>query len=218
MLADADVPVARSFYFRFGPPPNRRLLLRIVDELGDPPWEVPPAQPARGLDFYESVVRELIVPAAAGKDEPRAELHTGGGVITLALAAGEAPLTVYNFQRLIDEGFYPTSQNDPPSTWHRIVPNFVVQDGDPTGTGSGGPGWAIRDEASRLRYGRSVLGMARAGIDTGGSQFFITLSPAPHLDAAYTVFGRAVTGMDIADRLLPGDPVAAFVRVRPDGS
>jgi cyclophilin family peptidyl-prolyl cis-trans isomerase len=94
--------------------------------------------------------------------------------------------------------------------WHRVVPNFVLQDGDPTGTGSGGPGYAIRDEINRIRYWRGTLGMALSGPDTGGSQFFITHSPQPHLDGGYTVFGRVLSGMEVVDQVIQDDPIISL--------
>jgi cyclophilin family peptidyl-prolyl cis-trans isomerase len=90
---------------------------------------------------------------------------------------------------------------------HRVVPNFVVQDGDPRGDGEGGPGYSIRDELNERPFLRGTVGMALSGKDTGGSQFFITHSPQPHLDAKYTVFGRVVNGMDVVDRIQQGDVV-----------
>ncbi len=88
---------------------------------------------------------------------------------------------------------------------HRVVPNFVVQDGDPRGDGEGGPGYTIRDELNERPYLRGTVGMALDWRDTGGSQFFITHSPQPHLDARYTVFGHVVNGMEVVDRIQQGD-------------
>jgi cyclophilin family peptidyl-prolyl cis-trans isomerase/HEAT repeat protein len=132
---------------------------------------------------YEQAVRNLIVPALQGTN-PRARVHTAGGVIEIELLAAAAPLTVRNFLTLADSRYFDRSR------WHRVVPNFVLQDGDPYGNGSGGPGYAIRDEMNRVRYLEGTVGMALSGPDTGGSQFFITHSPQPHLDGGYTVFGR----------------------------
>ena len=90
---------------------------------------------------------------------------------------------------------------------HRVVPNFVVQDGDPTGTGNGGPGWEIRDEINPVLYGRGTVGMALSGPDTGGSQWFVTLSPQPHLDGTYTVFGQIIGGQEVVERIEQGDRI-----------
>ena len=94
-----------------------------------------------------------------------------------------------------------------------MVPDFVVQAGDPRGDGYGGPGYTIRDEIGRLRYGRGVMGMALAGPDTGGSQFFITLSPQPHLDGGYTAFGEVVAGDDVLDRIEADDRIVTIREV-----
>jgi peptidyl-prolyl cis-trans isomerase B (cyclophilin B) len=88
---------------------------------------------------------------------------------------------------------------------HRVVPNFVLQDGDPTGTGNGGPGYEIRDELTPLIYERGTVGMALSGPDTGGSQWFVTHSPQPHLNGLYTVFGRVVAGQEIVEGIEQGD-------------
>ena len=95
-----------------------------------------------------------------------------------------------------------------------MVPDFVIQGGDPKGDGTGGPGYTIRDEINRLRYGRGMLGMALAGPDTGGSQFFITLSPQPHLDGGYTIFGEVVGGHEVLDQIRIGDRIETVVEVR----
>jgi cyclophilin family peptidyl-prolyl cis-trans isomerase/HEAT repeat protein len=156
--------------------------------------------PTRPLSWYEARVRELVLPALAGR-LPRAVIATARGDIELELLALDAPLTVHNFLELARAGFYDGG------TFHRVVPGFVAQDGDPRGDGSGGPGWAIRDELDRHRYERGAVGMALAGPDTGGSQWFITLAPQPHLDGGYTVFARVVAGMAAADALVQGDAI-----------
>lgn len=136
---------------------------------------------------YEQVVRDLVAPALSGTN-PRARITTAGSVIEIELLAADAPLTVRNFMSLAQRGYFNGGR------WHRVVPNFVIQDGDPYGNGSGGPGYAIRDEMNRVRYLEGAMGMALSGPDTGGSQFFITHSPQPHLDGGYTVFGRVRSG------------------------
>ncbi|HET7583275.1 MAG TPA: peptidylprolyl isomerase [Gemmatimonadaceae bacterium] len=158
------------------------------------------------LAWYETRVRALVRPALDGR-RPRVDLVTSRGTITLELFAAQAPLTVDNFLSLIRAGFYHGTR------FHRVVPNFVVQDGDPRGDGNGGPSHTIRDELNRHDYGRGVLGMALSGPDTGGSQYFITLSPQPHLDGGYTVFGRVARGLDVLDSIVQGDAILAM-RIR----
>jgi cyclophilin family peptidyl-prolyl cis-trans isomerase len=138
---------------------------------------------------------------------PRAYIDTDRGTVELELAVLDAPLTVNNFIALARKGFFTGI------AIHRVVPDFVVQDGDPRGDGEGGPGYTIRDEVNQRPYLRGTVGMALDWQDTGGSQFFITHSPQPHLDGRYTVFGHVVSGMEVVDRLVPGDFVRG-VRVR----
>ena len=152
----------------------------------------------RALSWYEGIVTDLIAPALRGQT-PKLTLNTVRGPIVLDLFAIDAPLTVNNMVTLAKSGYYKGTR------FHRVVPNFVVQDGDPTGTGSGGPGYAIRDEMNPHRYERGALGMALSGPDTGGSQYFITHSPQPHLDGGYTVFGRVVSGWNALDSIVQGD-------------
>lgn len=121
-----------------------------------------------------------------------------GRRVRLRLFPHEAPMTVRNFARLAEAGYFDGV------TIHRVVPDFVVQDGDPRGDGWGGPGWAIRDEINRHRYHVGAVGMALAGPDTGGSQWFVALSPQPHLDGGYTVFGRVEDGLATLREILPG--------------
>ena len=129
-------------------------------------------------------------------------IETGSGTIRAELNRSAAPFTVLSFIRLAGErGFYDGT------TFHRVVPNFVVQGGDPEGDGWGGPGYTIRSEFSPLRFDTGVLGMASAGKDTEGSQFFITHSPQPHLEGRYTIFGKVISGQEVVDRLLVGDRI-----------
>jgi len=138
---------------------------------------------------------------------PHALIETDKGTIEIELAVLDAPLTSSNFVNLARKGFFDGLPI------HRIVFDFVVQGGDPRGDGEGGPGYSIRDELNQRPYLRGTVGMALDWKDTGGSQFFITHSPAPHLDARYTVFGHVVAGMDVVDRLLPWDAIRR-VRIR----
>jgi cyclophilin family peptidyl-prolyl cis-trans isomerase/HEAT repeat protein len=132
---------------------------------------------------------------------PRAFLHTKKGKIEIHLDVIEAPLTTASFVALARRGFYDGL------TFHRVEPGFVVQGGDPRGDGNGGPGYALRCEITQQPYGRGAVGMALSGKDTGGSQFFVTLSPQPHLDGGYTLFGHVVSGMEVVDRIRPGDVI-----------
>ena len=133
---------------------------------------------------------------------PRLVLETDRGRIVVRLAPEEAPLTVQTMARLAQAGRYDGVP------FHRVVPNFVIQGGDFTsGDGFGGPGFTIRSEFGEIPYRRGVIGMASAGKDTEGSQFFITHSPQPHLDGGYTSFGWVVEGMDAVDLIQVGDRI-----------
>ncbi|MGE3465465.1 MAG: peptidylprolyl isomerase, partial [Pyrinomonadaceae bacterium] len=132
----------------------------------------------------------------------KAVFSTEKGTFTIDLMPEEAPLTVDSFVRLARARYFNGAEV------HRVVANFVMQDGDPTGTGSGGPGHTIRCEINMLEFERGSVGMALAGKDTGGSQWFVDHSPQPHLDGGYTVFGRVnETGMKVVDNIVRGDKI-----------
>jgi peptidyl-prolyl cis-trans isomerase B (cyclophilin B) len=138
----------------------------------------------------------------AAEPPPQVTLHTNKGEIVVELAEDDAPNTVANFVSLAEKGFYNGV------TFHRVIADFMIQGGDPTGTGSGGPGYVIADEFSpRLRHARGVISMANAGPNTGGSQFFITHVPCPHLDGKHAVFGRVTSGMEVVDSIRQGDRI-----------
>jgi cyclophilin family peptidyl-prolyl cis-trans isomerase len=123
-------------------------------------------------------------------------LHTSEGAIELELAPEDAPKTVENFARLAGEGFYDGL------TFHRVIPDFMIQGGDPKGDGTGGPGYTFEDEPNELRVERGAIAMANSGPNTNGSQFFIVTAEAcPWLDGKHTVFGRVVAGQDVVDRI-----------------
>jgi len=134
----------------------------------------------------------------------RAVVTTSKGSFTIDLLPEAAPLTVDNFVQLAQRDYFRNI------TIHRVVPNFVIQDGDPRGDGNGGPGYQIRCEINQVLYDRAAVGMALSGKDTGGSQWFVTHSPQPHLDGGYTVFGRVITGMDVVDRIVRGDVIQSI--------
>ena len=131
-----------------------------------------------------------------------ATLHTNHGAIELELFTEDAPKTVANFEKLAADGFYDSV------VFHRVIPDFMIQGGDPTGTGSGGPGYTFEDEFNHHKVERGALAMANAGPNTNGSQFFVvTTEAAPWLDGKHTVFGRVTDGMDVVDKIaeLPRD-------------
>ena len=126
----------------------------------------------------------------------QAVLHTSEGAIELELYPNEAPKTVENFVKLARDGFYEGV------IFHRVIPDFMIQGGDPTGTGTGGPGYEFEDEFNEHRVVRGALAMANAGPNTNGSQFFIVTAEAtPWLDGKHTVFGKVTSGMDVVDRI-----------------
>lgn len=129
---------------------------------------------------------------------------TTKGAFTIELLPEEAPLTVDNFVQLAKQKYFNGI------TVHRVVPNFVIQDGDPRGDGNGGPGYQIRCEINEVPFERGAIGMALSGKDTGGSQWFATHSPQPHLDGGYTVFGRVIRGMDVVDNIVRGDVIRSI--------
>jgi len=129
-----------------------------------------------------------------------ATLHTNHGAIEVELYDDDAPKTVENFRKLAGDGFYDGI------VFHRVIPDFMIQGGDPTGTGMGGPGYTFEDEFNDRKVERGALAMANAGPNTNGSQFFIVTTPAaPWLDGKHTVFGRVTNGMDAVDSIEKSD-------------
>ncbi|MDY3982758.1 MAG: peptidylprolyl isomerase [Veillonellaceae bacterium] len=131
----------------------------------------------------------------------KAIIHMDKGDIVIELFPKEAPKTVANFEKLIKEGFYDGL------IFHRVIPGFVAQGGDPLGTGVGGPGYTIPDEleGNFHKHVRGALSMAHRGPNTAGSQFFIVYESQPHLDGVHTVFGQVIEGMDVVDQIQQGD-------------
>lgn len=165
-----------------------------LEKLGEPkPAVAPPGElPGQADPLHDDYIK-------SGAGRFTAEITTDHGKIVIELLHADAPRTVQNFVKLAESGFFDGK------TFHRVVPNFVVQGGCPIGNGWGHPGWTIRCEYSPLRFERGMVGMAHAGKDTGGSQFFITHSPQPHLDGRYTIFGKVVKGMEVVDALQVDD-------------
>jgi cyclophilin family peptidyl-prolyl cis-trans isomerase len=151
-----------------------------------------PYETGRSVEDY----RALLARAAAPR---RLRFETARGEFVAELLGAEAPLAVASFVDLARGGYFDGQR------FHRVVPDFVLQGGDPGGDGYGGPGFEIRCEINPVPYGRGTLGMALAGKDTGGSQFFVTHAPQPHLDGRYTVFGQVVSGLEVMDALSQGE-------------
>lgn len=170
----------------------RREAFNAMVALGGTPGPLPRMEPP-------------LQPASEKSLPPRVTLRTSKGDVVVRLYREDAPLTVTNFTKLARRGVYRQM------VFHRVEADFVVQSGDPRGDGFGGPGYAIPCEYNMRQYERGVLGMALSGKDSGGSQFFITHSPQPHLDGAYTAFGEVESGMEVVDALLPDDALLDIV-------
>jgi cyclophilin family peptidyl-prolyl cis-trans isomerase/HEAT repeat protein len=160
-----------------------------------------PLQVGKAQTGHDRVYWRRVAELSESVQNPVAVLHTKKGDIRIELFVADAPMTVDNFIGLARSGFYNGL------AFVRVVPNFVIQGGDPRGDQNGGPGYQIRDEINLRRYQTGTVGMALSGKDTGGSQFFITHSPQPHLDGGYTVFGQVVEGMDVVNRIARGDRI-----------
>lgn len=187
----------------------------LVEALGDREWavRVKAAALLRKIDPSADVASARPAPTGRSREayadpalvsppfSPQAYVETSRGRVVIELDVINAPLTAHNFIALARKGFFNGV------ALHRVVPNFVVQGGDPGGDGEGGPGHAIRDELSDVPYLRGTVGMALSWADTGGSQFFVTHGPQPHLDGRYAVFGRVVDGMEVVDRLRRWDVI-----------
>jgi cyclophilin family peptidyl-prolyl cis-trans isomerase/HEAT repeat protein len=178
----------------------RRLLVEHCGEKTDGFSRRPLATRLSGGDY-----RRLAELAESGRLV--ATVATTRGAFEAELLSREAPMTVESFAVLAEKGFFDGT------TIHRVVPDFVVQAGDPRGDGTGGPGYALRDELNPLPYVRGRIGMALSGADTGGSQWFVTLSRQPHLEGAYTVFSEVTAGMDVVERIEQNDRLVN-VRIR----
>lgn len=167
--------------------------------------EVPPAQDQGQQPTQEQKPTDLSnngqMPDFPKTNATKATIETDKGTIELELYPKDAPTTVANFVYLAKAKFFDGL------TFHRVEPNFVVQGGDPTGTGAGGPGYSIPEEINPQKHVKGAVGMATQGTNTntGGSQFYITLRATPELDNNYTVFGKVVRGMDVVEKMAVGD-------------
>jgi len=186
----------------------RRLAADTLPDTREAWGPVLPIATGRTLADYRDVARRWLAPALAGTN-PHVILETDRGTLDIELLAAEAPLTVAVIIDLVNRRYFDGTR------WHRVVPNFVVQDGDPRGDGWGGPGFAIRDEINPVRYETGTVGMALSGPNTGGSQYFITHSAQPHLDGIYTIFGRVVggaSGAAVLNAIGQGDRIRSIHR------
>lgn len=189
-LASIKTPEALNALRAAQRDPERRIRETAARALGLPPDSIA-AEPAPPLR----------VDAIPAKPATRAVVVTERGSFTIAFHAKDAPRTVANFARLARSHYFDGL------AFHRVVPNFVIQDGCPRGDGWGGPGYAIPCEYNERPYRIGTVGMALSGKDTGGSQWFVTLSPQPRLEGRYTVFGDVTSGMDVVERVMPGDRI-----------
>jgi cyclophilin family peptidyl-prolyl cis-trans isomerase/HEAT repeat protein len=206
---DADA-VNRIFLSRTSRPAN--YVLRLWAEAAWPAaaqrWGPAfPLQTGRTLQDYREIASRFVAVPESPDAHPHVFIETDQrDVIEIELLGPEAPLTVVNFLTLMDRRFFDNGR------WHRVVPGLVAQDGDPRGDGWGGPGYAIRDEINQRQFDGYQLGMALSGPDTGGSQFFLTLGPQPHLDGRFTIFGRVVGSPASLLRVTQGDPIRLIRR------
>ena len=155
---------------------------------------------------YREIVRRYLLPALRGQPNPTVTIEMERGALTLELLASQAPLTVAAFLALVDRHYFDGQR------WHRVVPNFVAQAGDPRGDGWGGPGTVMRDEVNPVRYAPGSVGIALSGPDTGGSQFFITHSAQPHLDGTYTIFARVTSDIRALRQIAQGEGIRSIHR------
>jgi cyclophilin family peptidyl-prolyl cis-trans isomerase len=203
-LAAAPEPKARETLGRVAArDPLRVVRARAADALrglGEPAPDPGPETGRPRLDYRLAMAPYDPLPGVT-LYSPRAVVHTRHGAIEIQLDVVESPLTTESFVSLARRGFYDGL------TFHRVESAFVIQGGCPRGDGNGGPGYTLRCEIGQRPYGRGAVGMALSGKDTGGSQFFITHVPTPHLDGGYTLFGYVTRGLDVLDKVRPGDVI-----------
>ena len=207
--ADGRLAVATRFVARVPRADDylvRRLAAERLPDAADGWGPAAPIATGRSVEDYRDVARRYLVPALRGRPAPQVTIESDRGNVVVELLPLEAPLTVAAFLALVDRRYFDGSR------WHRVVPNFVVQAGDPRGDGWGGPGFVLRDEVNPTRYEVGTMGMALSGPDTGGSQFFITHAPQPHLDGTYTVFARVIAGFDVLAAIAQGDRIRSIHR------
>jgi cyclophilin family peptidyl-prolyl cis-trans isomerase len=197
-IAQHDHPERLAYLSSFltdNDPVVRRVAANLIAEKHSIVPRYTPLPVAKTQQEYEEIVRW-------SREPHTATIHMTRGLVEVALMTQDAPMTTWNFAQLAKKKFFDNT------SFMRVVPNFVIQGGDPRNDMNGGPGYAIRDEINLQKYTRGAVGMALSGPDTGGSQFFITHSPQPHLDGGYTIFGRVYEGMSgVVDQTERGDRV-----------
>ena len=206
----AGLTAVTQRFFQSVPRPTDYLVWRMaaVNLLATVPvWQTAPSIATGKTDAdYRDAARRYLYPALHGAANPTVTIETDRGSITIELLPAEAPLTVAAFLALVDRRYFDGDH------WHRVVPNFVIQDGDPRDDGWGGPGFALRDEISPQRFQKGSVGLALSGPDTGGSQYFITLGQEPRLDGVYPIFGRVTSDLTVLDNVTQGDRIRSVHR------
>ncbi|MDX1584755.1 MAG: peptidylprolyl isomerase, partial [Thermoanaerobaculia bacterium] len=201
LIAESQGTDAEPFFRKLLSDPDpvvRRIAAETIEGFGMKRPQYTPLETGHDEEWYADVAEWTLTPRSA-------VVETVRGPIEIVLLTREAPITTRNFADLASAGYYDDT------SFMRVVPNFVIQGGDPRNDMSGGPGYSIRDEINLQKYTRGAVGMALSGPDTGGSQFFITHSPQHHLDGGYTIFGRVTDGMpDVVDQIRRGDGVTTI--------
>jgi len=202
--AAAAVRRLRAAHLKAAGDPESDALTALVELTGPLPELLPTPNPPLSAALGKPHIAVPVPAEARALPQARVlRLRTTRGDLTIALRPDVAPLTSSSLAALARRGFYDGL------SFHRVVPDFVVQGGDPRGDGDGGPGWSLPDEHSPLRFERGTLGIATSGPETGGSQFFLCHSPQPHLDGRYTVAGQLSSGDEVLDALQPGDTIVS---------
>ena len=190
LFPDKSLAIIKTIAPEIESPPIKKMVNEFLIEQGQYPMAYSfPADDDYPADFGLPIEREVV------------SVLTAKGRLEIELYGEDAPVVCASFLKLVKDGFYDSL------TFHRVVPDFVVQGGDPRGDGWGAPGVILRDQINRRKFERGSVGLANSGLDTGGSQFFICLSLQPHLNGKYTLFGNVIRGMETADQLVEGDVI-----------
>lgn len=210
-----DIDAMLAYIYAFGEMEDENSLSLLEENLRSDNYEIAKAsaeamEKITGNKYQYSATPRTDYDWGYLKELPKKKniaIITNKGRINIELLPEAAPFTVMNFLKLSEKNYFDDLM------FHRVVPNFVIQGGDPAGTGYGGPGYSIRSEFSQIPFTEGIVGMASSGKDTEGSQFFITHSATPHLDGKYTVFGKVTEGMDVVDKIMVGDYIEDIVLI-----